>query len=83
MHGIGECADDFCCGTYDSKNAMVGGIIREILLLDGAQGFGGGSVASKNDKGASAGEKFLNGLEGELIDYVEGTRAVGGTRIIA
>ena len=76
-------AHDFCGWDDDSEDSTVGGVLRKIVLLDGAQCLGGGCVASEDDEGTTHLEEFFHGLEREFIDYVERTCAVRGTGIVA
>lgn len=78
-----DVADDFSGWDDDSQHSTVGCMLREIVLLNGTQCLGGSGVATEDDERTSHLEKFLHGLEGEFIDYIEGTCSVWGTRIVA
>ena len=67
----------------DTQYTTVGGCCGQVILLNGAKGFGRSGVATENDEGTAHLEEFLDGLECELIHYVKRARTIGGTRIIA
>jgi hypothetical protein len=79
---MGKLSHNFCRRTYDTEHSTIGGITRQIVLLNGTEGLGGGGVAPKNDQRASQREELLDCLKGELVHHVEGACAVGGTRIV-
>ena len=52
------------------------------MLLDRAQRLGRGGVTGKDHQRAALSEEVLDGLQGEVIDHLEGARAVGCTCVV-
>ena len=69
--------------AYDAKHATRWVDRREVVLLNSAQRFGRGRVASQYDQLTALRKKITHGLERKLIDHIEGARTVGGSRIVA
>ena len=78
-----QVAHGFDGGANHPQHAAIGCHVRQILLLDGAQGLGRGRVAGQDDEFAAAGEEFRHGLQGVAIHYVEGARTVGCAGVVA
>ena len=57
--------------TYDAQHASFWVNTWHVVLLNGAQCLGRGSVTSQNDEMASHIEKPDDGLPRELVDYIE------------
>ena len=83
MTALGETADDLCRRTDDAQNSTVGIDLRDIVLLDGAQGLGRSCIATKDNEMATHLEELDDCLACELIDHIETAWAVGGTGIVA
>ena len=81
--GLADVAYDLSRRAYHSQHSAVGRILRQILLLNGAQGLCRGGVATQNDERATEFEEFLHRLKREFIDDVKRANAIRGTRIIA
>ncbi len=85
----GDGWEDFDCGADDAEDAAEGeavgaeGGLDEVVLLDGAEGFCGGGVAGEDHEAAIEREEGFYGLEGEVVDDIEGARAVGGSGVVA
>lgn len=78
-----ELSDDLCSGTDDSEDTTMGIECGEVALLDGAQCLGRGGIAAENDKMAAHLKELQYSLARELINHLEGARAVGSTRVVA
>lgn len=57
--------------------------LRQVVLLNCAQGFGRGSIAGKDYEVASALEECLHGLEGKLIYHIERALPIGSACVVA
>ena len=79
----GEIADNLRRGTDDAQHTAIGVNLWQIVLLDGAQGLGGGCVTAEDDQMASHLKEFHNSLARKFIDYIERTWSVGGSGIVA
>ena len=78
-----EAADDLGGGADDAQHAALGIPLRQVVLLDGAQGLGGGGVTAEDDEVAPHLEELHHGLARKLIDHVERTWSIGCTGVVA
>ena len=83
MARLCQTADNFCRGPDNAQHTARGVDLRQIVLLNAAQGFRRGGVAAQDDEMATHLEELQDGLARKLIDHVEGTRSVRGTGIVA
>lgn len=76
---------DFFDGRADDAEHATSGVgaDREVVLLNAAQGFGRGGVASENHERAAALKEGFYGLKGEGVDHIEAAIAIGCARIVA
>ena len=78
-----EAADDLSGGADDTKHAAIGVDLRQVVLLNGAQGLGGGGITAEDDEVAAHLEELYYGLARKLIDHVERTWSIGGAGVVA
>ncbi len=81
--GVGKFSDHFGSRSDDTEHTAVGCMLGQVVLLDGTQGFGGGCVAAEDDERTTKLEKFLDGLQGELIHNIKRTRTIRCACVVA
>ena len=81
--GAGERADGFHRGADDTQYAPGGVQVGQVVLLDGAQGFGRGRVAGQDDQVAAPGEEVGDALQRVAVYHVERACAVGRAGVVA
>ena len=83
MAGAGDGSQYLYCRADHSQHPAVRVLLRQYLLLHGAQGLGRRRVACEYHEVASAGEQFLHRFAGEVEYYVETAVAVWRPRVVA
>ena len=81
--GVGKFSDNFGSRSDDTEHTAVGCMLGQVVLLNGTQSFGGGGVAAEDDERATQFEKFLDGLQGELIHNIKRTRTIRCACVVA
>ena len=83
MAGVGEAAHHLHRGADDAQHAALAAEAGEVVLLNGAEGFGRSGVAGQDDEFATAVEEGGDGFKGVAIDHIERARTIGGSCVVA